>query len=142
MSTFDLFSGAAPELPPRPPPTAGTLVGPYSRQVLGTRLKLWFALVPIYGNVRRYEVVFDPRKAPVVRLRHFAPGVSPGGLKFFAKQGVPDDLSPYPSTHYPRHKGDNLADAVLSLLTGDELADVTRLRIGIPPQSCTHGDEK
>ncbi|MDR6954150.1 hypothetical protein J2X65_003518 [Ancylobacter sp. 3268] len=126
----DLFREALPHrLAPDHPVH---LVGPYARQTLhGFRLKFWFAMTGHKDGTRRYELAFDVGD-PKGRHRYRGSG-EPGDYR---EHTLPGDLSLYPSMPFPAH-GQRIEDALTSMLTGDDLADVVRLtRFGIMPARC------
>lgn len=114
---------------------AHTLVGPYARQVTPWKLKFWFVLInDEFFHHKRYSLEFDGRSARMWRRDE--------SVAAFRKHAVPEDLSTFPAITYPRHKGDRLEDAAMSMLVGDDVADVLRLRLtGILPQSQPGGGD-
>jgi hypothetical protein len=115
---------------------SGTIVGPYARCITEWKLKFWFALVVGKGlKPIRYEVTVDRlnRKHAFRRRAYFD---SPGAHRTnFSRYLLPDDLSMFPSVAFPRFKGDDFIRAAISLLDGDDIADVTRVRlVGLLPE--------
>lgn len=113
------------------------IVGPYAWQVTRDKLKFWFVFVAADGWQVRQEVTIDrltralaSRSRPVFDTQ----GTHSANFKRFP---IPNDLSAYPSLAYPRgNKGGLIADAAISLLTGEDLADATRVRFfGILPET-------
>lgn len=110
----------------------GLLIGPYARQVTsGGKLKFWVAFRRT-GQLRRYEVSIGANGSFQHRLR---PWDYPPGTKYasnFLQYLIPDDLSRFPSATIARAA--EIPAALPHLLSDDDLADVTRLKIfGLPP---------
>ncbi|MBR2689186.1 MAG: hypothetical protein IKE42_15140 [Aquamicrobium sp.] len=106
-----------------------TLIGPYGRQVTASKLKFWFVLIGEDGLQIRQEVTVDAATRIVAaRSRPFydTPQTYSANFERFK---VPADLSAYASHTFPRFKGDRIADAAISLLTGEDLTDATRVRM-------------
>ena len=102
------------------------MYGPYARQVIGGRLKFWFALITDRGEVRRYEVLFAKGGLRgIARYRPFSEGPSPRGGSHFTAYRVPDNITDHPSA--PHKKGALIKETARLLLTGDDLADVIRI---------------
>lgn len=121
---------------------SGLLIGPYARQVTGTKLKFWFALDDVQDcRCSRYEVsicIFEKK----VKARHRPTylGKVPTHSSNFNDYLVPDDLGDFPCVQFPRFPRDKIADAALTLLRGQDIADFARVRmIGILPQPAKHG---
>lgn len=120
----------------------GLLIGPYARQVTGTKLKFWFALkVAVDGRIMRYEIAIDTfTRKPDARQRPIYPGKVPTHSSNFNEYLPPSDLSPYPCVEWPRFPRDKMSDAALTLLRGQDIADFTRVRmIGVLPEPAKHG---
>ena len=113
---------------------SGTIVGPYARTVTEWKLKFWFALVGHEPEPIRYEVTINDHGRVEYRRRPLF-GEKPGSHRSnFNAYRIPEDLSVYPSVELPRFKGDSFTDAALSLLSGKDVADLTRVRlVGILP---------
>ena len=95
----------------------GLLIGPYARQIVGGRLKFWFAFEGRKGKIGRYEALIGKGYSePVMRTRP----------KAFHAYALPDDLTAYPRATLVT--GDTLATTALALLRGEDIADVTRMR--------------
>lgn len=108
----------------------GILIGPYARQSTGWKLKFWFAFVTDDHTILRYEVTGDRHSRKVVaRHRPVYDGRVPKQAGNFSDYLVPEDLSDLPHTHYPRFPRDRLADAALTLLPPEYVADLTRLHL-------------
>jgi hypothetical protein len=120
---------------------SGTLIGPYARQVTGTKLKFWLVQVFEDGSRSRYEVSIDTfDKRVKARHRPIFKGKVPSHSSNFNDYLIPDDLDLFPSALFPRFYNDKIADAALTLLRGQDIADVTRVRmIGILPEPAKHG---
>ena len=104
----------------------GTVHGPYARQIVNGRLKFWFALTTDKGEVRRYEVLFDPA-SPSGQSRH-RPHRVPAKSRHqsaFAAFRVPDDLSAYPQARLSHRE--TLPEVARHMLAGQDAADVVRL---------------
>ncbi|NTD85470.1 hypothetical protein [Agrobacterium tumefaciens] len=120
----------------------GLLIGPYARQVTIWRLKFWFALVRDDGEgTDRYEISMQMRGKQLEARRRpvFKKGQVPTHASNFYEYLVPDDLSPFRQESVPRFPRDKLADAALTLLTSEDIAAVTQLRLGITPTIANYG---
>lgn len=121
----------------------GVMHGPYARQITEYHLKFWFVLALDDGlGTRRYELTFGlpPNAAPRARYRGYFGEVAPRYRSNFNNYFPPDDLSPYNLTPFPRFDRDTLADAMASLLQGEDLADAVRLsRFGGLPNLARYG---
>lgn len=118
----------------------GLLIGPYARQVVGDRLKFWFAFKLDDGaGLVRYEGAIDPRKPLKMRNRGYFKDVLPRESCAFQRFAIPDDLAPYPALSYPRFSRDNINVAAVEMLRPQYIVDLTRARIGIPPQPANRG---
>lgn len=110
------------------PRVTGTLHGPYARQVFPGRLKYWFALIDDDERTSRYEVIFDREfRTGKARLRPDYPDGVPKYGCAFRDHTVPPLLAPYPSA--PLYAGRKLVDAVRTLLSDEERADIVRLTL-------------
>lgn len=108
------------------------LIGPYARQLTPWKLKFWFALVTHHDGVKRYEVAIDKHERVMkARSRPVYEGKVPPHRSNFAEYALPSpkDLKRFPAIKYPRHKGDTIAAAATSMLTGTDVADFARLRL-------------
>lgn len=114
---------------------SGTIVGPYARTVTAEKLKFWFALVGHEPDPVRYEVTVDRIQRTAAYRRRPLFGDKPGTHRAnFNAYRIPDDLSAYRALAFPRFKGDRFPAAALSMLEGEDVADVTRVRlIGLLP---------
>lgn len=104
----------------------GTLRGPYARQVIGRRLKYWFALVTTGGEARRYEVLFGREfRAGKARFRPAYPDGAPKYGSAFRDYATPPLLAPYPRALL--YEGQKLVDVARTLLSDEDRADIVRL---------------
>lgn len=112
----------------------GILHGPYGWQVVGGRLKFWFAFTEDDGaGILRYEGLIG-RGDKTLKMRN-RPYFEDGAPKYsanFENFRLPEDLTPFPTLPFPRHEGDRLAYAAMSMLHGDHVANLARLRLGVP----------
>ena len=121
---------------------SGLLIGPYARQITGSKVKFWFALDDVQDCMcSRYEVSIDTfDKRVKARHRPIYLGKVPTHSSNFNDYLIPDDLDDFPSVEFPRFPRDKIADAALTLLRGQDIADVTRVRmIGVLPEPAKHG---
>lgn len=116
------------------------LIGPYARQVTGTKLKFWFVQQFMDGTTSRYEVAIDTHdKKLKARHRPYFSKV-PTHSSNFNNFLIPDDLAAFPSAPFPRFYKDRIADAAKSMLQGQDIADLTRVMlIGALPQLAKNG---
>ena len=131
----------------------GIMIGPYARQIvtglwpppgsdgsaLAPRLKFWFALSQPNGKVRRYEALIGYRfKTFQTKHRPYFGRPAPKYNANFNDYRLPEDLSAFPSI--PLNKGDTLATVALALLRGEDIADVTRMRLigALPTRQIWH----
>ncbi|EUB97280.1 hypothetical protein PMI07_000856 [Rhizobium sp. CF080] len=120
----------------------GLLIGPYARQVVFGRLKFWFAFRSDEGKTLRYEALIGPRdKTFKMRARDHWGAKAPKYGANFHDYRLPEDLSPFPQLSYPRFPRDKLADAAFSMVRGTDIADLTRLRIGLPIDPAEYGKQ-
>ena len=112
------------------------LIGPYARQVTASKLKFWFVFIGEAGFQSRQEVTVDEvtRRAAARSRPYF--DVPQTYSSNFERYKIPADIYAYPSLDFPRFKGDRLVDAAISLLTGEDIADATRVRmVGVLPDT-------
>lgn len=131
----------------------GIMIGPYARQIvtglchppgtdgyaISSRLKFWFALSQPNGKVRRYEALIGYRfKTFQTKHRPYFGSPAPKYNANFNDYRLPEDLSAFPSI--PLNKGDTLATVALALLRGEDIADVTRMRLigALPTRQIWH----
>lgn len=121
----------------------GIMIGPYARQlvisaytVAGSvtgdmaigRLKFWFALSQQNGQIKRYEALIGKGSSTFdVRHRPYFGSRAPKYGANFHDYRLPEDLSGFPSL--PLVRGETLASTALALLQGEDIADVTRMRL-------------
>lgn len=110
----------------------GTIYRPYATQLLPFgKLKFWFALHDAEkGKLLRYELSFSRgSNTPSTRYRAFNPSGSPKYGSNFYEFLVPEDIRNHDSLPYPRFKGDTLSKAAKSMLSQQQIADLTSFRI-------------
>lgn len=120
------------------------LIGPYAKQVTGSKLKFWFALDDAQDcRCSRYEVSIDTFDKKIkARHRPEYLGRVPSHCSNFNDYLIPEDLDDFPCVDFPRFPRDKIADAALTLLRGQDIADITRVRmIGILPPPAKHGEQ-
>lgn len=110
-------------------PAPYRLVGPYGRMSTESYLKFWFVrLDQVHSSKDRYLVLFGTQPhLRTGRSQRMGSGLAAGATH--KKFAIPADLSRYPSIAYPRFKNDRLERAMESMLTGLDVADVTRVRL-------------
>ena len=122
----------------------GLMIGPYARQIIASaytvagtvgpdmaigRLKFWFAFKPNgTGSTIRYEALIGRGDSTfAMKRRPYFGSAAPKYSANFHDYRLPEDLSPFSALIL--HKGETLASTALALLRGDDIADVTRMRL-------------
>lgn len=124
----------------------GWMFGPYARQIThGTqsgewkiipRLKFWFAFRPQKGGPDiRYEAVIGQGDSTLaIKRRPYYGSPAPKYTASFHEYRLPEDMELFDSLFIPR--GETLSNTCFALLRGEDIADVTRMRLlGVVPTS-------